>query len=514
MTTQPTHELDVYATLRRGFADRLAAPFIVEPDDGAGGHPDDGGVTYADVERRSAQVAHALRSAGVGAGDRVAVQVDKSPEALLTYLGVVRLGAVFLPLNPAYREDEVAYFLGDAEPAVAIGRPETRKWFDRAARSAGVRRTFDLDARGLGSWRDAVDAAATDDPSPCPVGPDDLATLVYTSGTTGRSKGAMLTHRNLMSNGAALQQIWGFRADDVLVHALPIFHVHGLYVATHTAMLTGIPMIFHRQFDAAAVLDSIQRATVFMGVPTMYTRLLGQAGLDAEACRGMRLFVSGSAPLLRDTFDEFRTRTGHTILERYGMTETGMNTSNPYVGERKGGTVGVALPGVEVRVVANGGALPAGEVGDVQVRGPNVLRGYWRRPDKDAEEISADGWFATGDVGVFDPDGYLELVGRSKDLVISGGFNVYPKEIELVLDEVPGVVESAVIGVPHPDFGEAVAAVLTVEPGVEIDTAALIADLKTRLASFKVPKTIHVVDELPRNTMGKVQKNLLRERFS
>jgi len=501
-------ELDVYAALRSGFGDRLDGAFIRPADGGAAV------LTYADVERRTAQVAHALRSLGVVDGDRVAVQVDKTPEALLTYLGVVRMGAVFLPLNPAYRADEVGYFLADAEPALAIGRPESADWFDTAARDAGVHRTLHLDADGRGSWRDAVDAASPESPGPCSAGADDLATLVYTSGTTGRSKGAMLTHRNLVSNALALQQIWGFRRDDVLIHALPIFHVHGLYVATHTAMLTGIPMIFHRQFDAAAVLASLPDATVFMGVPTMYTRLLAQPGLDEDVCRHMRLFVSGSAPLLPETFAGFRERTGHTILERYGMTETGMNTSNPYAGTRKPGTVGLPLPGVEIRVVSGGHALPAGEVGDVQVRGPNVLRGYWRRPDKNAEEISPEGWFATGDVGVFDEDGYLELVGRSKDLVISGGFNVYPKEIELLLDELPGVIESAVIGVPHPDFGEAVTAVLTVEPQTTIDGDAVIADLKQRLASFKVPKAIHVVDELPRNAMGKVQKNLLRDRFS
>ncbi len=507
MQTAGRSDANIYAALFAGFADRLGHRCIID----ATGEV----ITYGEVDRRSAQVASALRSLGVDRGDRVALHADKSPEALITYLGVVRAGAVFLPLNPAYRADEVAYFLHDAEPAVAIGRPTDRGWFDNVAADAGVRHIHHLGSDGTGSWVELIAiASADDDAPPTPTAPDDLATIVYTSGTTGRSKGAMLSHRNLISNGRALQQIWRFDLDDVLIHALPIFHVHGLYIATHTAMLTGIPMLFHRTFDSAAVLASLSKATVFMGVPTMYTRLLGESSLDTAACGAMRLFISGSAPLSADTFREFSTRTGHTILERYGMTETGMNTSNPCDGERKAGTVGLPLPGVSVRVTHDGKVVATGEVGDVQVRGPNVLRGYWRRPDKDAEEFTADGWFKTGDVGMFDDDGYLELVGRSKDLVISGGYNVYPKEIELLLDEVPGVIESAIIGLAHSDFGEAVTAVLVVEPGTEIDAVALIAHLKTRLASFKVPKTIHVVDELPRNAMGKVRKNLLRDRFS
>ena len=495
----------LYDTLRDGFAERLDEACMILDDERS--------VSYREVEARSAQVATALRSLGVVQGDRVALHVDKSPEAMLVYLGCLRAGAVFLPLNPAYRAAEVAYFLGDAEPVLAIGRPEDAEWFDSVAKAAGVRHVSHLAAEGTGSWTELVAGFVAEAPETAPSG-DDLATIVYTSGTTGRSKGAMLTHANLASNAIALRQIWGFRDDDVLVHALPIFHVHGLYVATHTAMLSGIPMRFHQSFRPEHVLADLNRSTVFMGVPTMFSRLLAQPDLDQASCAAMRLFVSGSAPLLRDTFDEFRRRTSHTILERYGMTETGMITSNPYDGERKGGTVGIALPGVSVRVVDGERALPPGEVGDVQVHGPNVLCGYWRRPDKDAEDFTHDRWFRTGDVGVFDADGYLELVGRSKDLVISGGYNVYPKEIELLLDDLPGVVESAVIGLPHADFGEAVTAVLVVEPGTEIDAPAIIAGLKSRLAPFKVPKSIHVLDELPRNSMGKVQKNLLREHFA
>ncbi|HEX9258496.1 MAG TPA: AMP-binding protein, partial [Acidimicrobiales bacterium] len=472
-------------------------------------------LTYADAERGSAQVAALLRALGVRRGDRVAVQVDKSPASLVAYLGVVRAGAVLLPMNPAYRPDEVGYLLRDAEPAVAIGRPGDTD-FAQAARGARVRHLFDLDAFGRGSWADAVDAAdgSTFSGDAPPIADDDLAAIVYTSGTTGRSKGAMLSHRNLVSNARALHEIWRFQPGDVLIHALPTFHVHGLFVATNTAMLNASTILLHRRFDPAVVVADLARSTVFMGVPTMYVRLLTEPGLTHEQCGGMRLFVSGSAPLHLDTFERFRARTGHTILERYGMTETSMITSNPCDGVRKGGTVGLPLPGVEVRVVDEHDAEQvAGAVGDVQVRGPNVLRGYWRQPDRTAADFTPDGWFRTGDVGVFDDDGYLTLVGRSKDLVITGGYNVYPKEIELLLDEVPGVVESAVIGVPHPEFGEGVTAVVVVEPGRTIDTVALIAALREHLAAYKAPKAVITVDELPRNAMGKVQKNLLRERL-
>lgn len=498
--------VNLYDTLASGFADRLDAPAIVVPDGPT--------YTYRDVDTRTAQVANLLASLGVRAGDRVAAQVDKSVEGLLAYLGTLRAGAVFLPLNPAYKADEVAYFLGDAEPVLAIGRPAEAAWFDEVARAAGVGTVLHLDGDGAGSWTDAVAAAPVSAPTQARPDADDMAVIVYTSGTTGRSKGAMITHGNVTSNARALQELWDFRRDDVLLHALPIFHVHGLFVATHTAMLTGIPMRFHTAFDAARVAGDLPNATVFMGVPTMYVRLLTQDALTKEQCAGMRLFVSGSAPLLPETFHAFAERTGHVILERYGMTETGMNTSNPAHGERRAGTVGPPLPGVSVRVVGTGDApLAAGEIGDVQVHGPNVFAGYWRRPDKNAEEFTADGWFRTGDVGVFDADGYLELVGRSKDLIISGGYNVYPKEIELLLDELPGVVESAVVGIPHADFGEAVTAAVTVQPGAAFDGDAVIAKLKGELASFKVPKRIVVVDELPRNAMGKVQKNVLRDQL-
>ena len=496
--------MDLYRTLAGGFAEHRNEAWILR-DDGPT-------ISYGDVDEASARVVGLLRALGVRRGDRVATQVDKSPEALLVYLGVVRAGASFLPLNPAYRPDELAYFLGDAEPAVVIGRSGDEACAE-VARRAGVPHVFELDAHSRGSWASAVAGAEALDGAASAS--DDVAAIVYTSGTTGRSKGAMLTHENLVSNALTLRRMWGFVPGDVLLHALPIFHVHGLFVATNTAMANASPIVFHARFDAAAVVDALTRATVFMGVPTMYTRLLSRPELTRERCAAMRLFVSGSAPLLPETFEQFRERTGHTILERYGMTETSMITSNPCHGPRKGGTVGPPLPGVTVRVVTDdGAAAPAGRVGDVQVKGPNVLKGYWRRPDIDAEEFTADGFFRTGDIGLFDDDHYLTLVGRSKDLVISGGYNVYPKEVELLLDELDGVVESAVIGLAHPDYGEAVTAVLVLEPGATIDEATVVRALKPHLASYKVPKAVRVVAELPRNAMGKVQKNVLRARFA
>jgi len=469
--------------------------------------------TYADLDAESARYANLLTTLGLERGDRVAAQIDKTPQAIFLYLGCLRAGYVYLPLNTAYQTGEVAFFLGDAEPKVAVGRPEARAWFGDVARKAGVPHVFELDARGGGSLAAAAATqAATFDTAASGTG--DLASIIYTSGTTGRSKGAMVTHGNLASNALALHGYWRFQPGDVLVHALPIFHVHGLFVALHTALLNASRIVFLPKFDARLVMRYLPRATVFMGVPTYYVRLLAESDFTRELCAHMRLFVSGSAPLLFETFNEFRLRSGQTILERYGMTETGMNTSNPYDGERRGGTVGFPLPGVQVRVVDESDApLPAGETGGVQVRGPNVLPGYWRLPEKNKEEFTADGFFRTGDVGKFDRDGYLTIVGRSKDLVISGGYNVYPKEIELLLDEMPGVEESAVIGVPHPDFGEAVTAVIVSKKGAQLTEEAVIAHVKGKLANFKVPKRVHFAAELPRNAMGKVQKNVLRQQY-
>jgi malonyl-CoA/methylmalonyl-CoA synthetase len=430
---------------------------------------------------------------------------------LMLYLAVLRAGLVYLPLNTAYQRDEMGYFIGNAEPAVVVCTPKNFGWVSRLAFAAGTQHVFTLDESRGGSLLQRA-AVQSDRHEPAHRAAVDLAAILYTSGTTGRSKGAMLSHGNLLSNARVLKDCWGWRAGDVLIHALPIFHVHGLFVASHGALLNGSKMIWLDRFEPKTVIAHLPQATVFMGVPTLYVRLLGEPSLSREACRHMRLFISGSAPLLMETFTLFQERTGHTILERYGMSETAMLTSNPYEGERRGGTVGFALPGVGVRVVDDAGAACATEqIGHLQVRGPNVFGGYWQMPEKTAEEFTADGWFKTGDVGRIDAAGYVTIVGRSKDLIISGGFNVYPAEIEGTLNDLPGVAESAVVGVPHPDFGEAVVAVLVARPGHAPDGEALVATLKTKIANFKVPKRVFVVDELPRNAMGKVQKNLLRE---
>jgi len=480
--------------------------------------------TWDDIDRASACLANLLASLKLPEGARVAVQVEKSPEALLLYLATLRAGLVYLPLNTAYREAEIEYFLGNAEPDVVVCSPANLEWVQRAARKAGTAHVYTLDEQRGGTL---LAAAAGQPQSFRTVArrEDDLAAILYTSGTTGRSKGAMLSHGNLASNARVLNEYWGWRNDDVLLHMLPIFHVHGLFVASHGALLAGARMIWLPKLDVDQALHYLPRCTVMMGVPTYYVRLLADARFGKQACRNMRLFVSGSAPLLTETFNEFRERSGHTILERYGMSETVMLTSNPYRpqdGERLGGTVGRALPGVQVRVVDDAGLLLGpGEIGHVQVRGPNVFSGYWRMPEKTREEFAEDGWFKTGDVGRWGgesagrevPADYLTIVGRSKDLIISGGYNVYPKEIESIIDEMPGVAESAVIGVPHPDFGEAVVAVVVPRDGARLDAPAMQAELKSRIANFKVPKRIHLVDQLPRNTMGKVQKNVLRETY-
>ncbi len=474
---------------------------------------------FAELDDTTARFAALIRELDVQPGDRIAVQVEKSVEGLLLYLACLRAGAVYLPLNSAYREGEIEYFLGDAEPKIFVHAARDQSWVQPICTKLGIAHRFTLDPDETG-----VDAAHAWNARAKTVAPqtqvaernvDDLAAILYTSGTTGRSKGAMITHGNLVSNAETLHQYWGFQPDDVLLHALPLFHVHGLFVAANTILLNGGKMIFHHKFDAAAAIAALKKATVFMGVPTFYTRLLGDANFGREQCSHMRLFISGSAPLLAETFHEFRQRTGQTILERYGMTETGMNTSNPLNGERRGGTVGFALPGIDVRVVDEAlQTCVAGAVGNIQVKGPNVLPGYWRMPEKTAEEFTADGYFKTGDLGCVDADGYISIVGRSKDLVISGGYNVYPKEVELLLDEMEGVVESAVFGLPHPDFGEAVAAAVVAARGSDVQEAQLIGALKNKLANFKVPKRIFILEELPRNTMGKVQKKELRERFA
>ncbi|MBK6470956.1 MAG: malonyl-CoA synthase [Betaproteobacteria bacterium] len=473
--------------------------------------------TWRDIERSTAMLANLIDSLALPPASRIAVQTEKSVEALMLYLAVLRAGHVFLPLNTAYQAGEIEYFIGNAEPAMVVCAGKNFGWVSKIAFLAGTKHVFTLNDDRTGTLLDRA-AFHGDTHTPAERGADDLAAVLYTSGTTGRSKGAMLTHGNLLSNAQVLHRAWGWRrpeeGGDVLIHALPIFHVHGLFVASHGALLAGAKMIWFARFDPRAVAARLPEATVFMGVPTLYVRLLGEPTLNRSACAHMRLFVSGSAPMLVETFDSWHQRTGHSILERYGMSETVMLTSNPYrpEGARRGGTVGPALPGVGVRVHdEQGRALPAGEIGGIEVRGPNVFKGYWRMPEKTKEEFTADGWFKTGDVGKIDADGYVTIVGRSKDLIITGGYNVYPAEIEGYVNELPGVAESAVVGVPHKDFGEAVVAVVVRKPGAVLDGAAVAAALKTQIANFKVPKQVFVVDELPRNAMGKVQKNLLRD---
>ncbi len=470
--------------------------------------------SWNDLDRGAAKLANLLAGLNLPPDARIAAQVEKSPEALMLYLATIRAGYVYLPLNTAYRAAEIEYFIGDAEPSVVVCSPQNFGWVSQIAFKADVRHVYTLgdDRQGTLLTRAALQSNSFET---APRSAGDLAAILYTSGTTGRSKGAMLTHGNLASNAQVLHEYWRWQPGDVLLHALPLFHIHGLFVASHCALMNGSKMIFLPKFDSSEVIRQLSRSTVFMGVPTYYVRLLSDPAFNADTCRNMRLFVSGSAPLLSETFNAFAGRSGHIILERYGMSETAMLVSNPYMGERRAGTVGFPLPGVEVRVV-DGEDKPCANdaIGDIQVRGPNVFKGYWRMPEKTAEEFTADGWFRTGDVGRFDADGYLSIAGRSKDLIISGGYNVYPKEIETVIDEMEGVTESAVIGVPHPDFGEAVVAVVVPKSGATVREDVIIAALKSNIANFKVPKRVHVVDELPRNTMGKVQKNLLRERFA
>jgi len=503
----PTSE-NLYHLFESRFPADPGRPFLICADGRRSGTV----FSYADLHALSGRYANALTALGVKRGDRVAVQVEKSPENLFLYLATLRVGAIYLPLNSAYQKGEIGYFLEDAAPSLFVCRPETAAEMAAVAEAQGVPHTLTLGTDNDGSLADLA-AGQADGFQTVAMAADDLAAILYTSGTTGRSKGAMTSHGNLSSNALALHALWRFQPGDVLLHALPIFHVHGLFVATNTTLLNGTSMLFLTRFEADRVVELLPRATVMMGVPTFYTRLLAHPGFTRDLVAGMRLFISGSAPLLADTHREFAARTGHAILERYGMTEAGMITSNPYDGERIPGTVGFPLPGVDLRVADDAGTILGPEaIGVIEIRGPNLFKGYWNKPEKTAEDMRADGFFITGDVGKVDARGYVHIVGRAKDLVICGGYNVYPKEVETVIDAMDGVVESAVIGLPHPDFGEAVAAIIKRNPGRETPTEAeVIAHVKAELANFKVPKRVWFVDELPRNTMGKVQKNLLRE---
>lgn len=502
-------DASLFTALRASFPADLDVPAITVPG------PEPLVYRWRDLDEASAMLANLLAFLALPPGARVAVQTDKSVETLLLYLAVLRAGCVYVPLNTGYQAEEMRFFIQDAQPSVVVCGTAQFGRLSQAAFLAGVQHVFTLDADRQGTL---LQRAAVQPRTHTPVArrADDPAAILYTSGTTGRSKGAVLSHGNLLSNAQTLHRYWDWRADDVLLHALPLFHVHGLFVACHAALLGGSRMIWLAHFDPQAVMAELPQASVFMGVPTLYTRLLAQPAFGADACRNMRLFISGSAPLRADTWEAFRTRTGHAILERYGMSETLMLSSNPcraVDGERRPGTVGRALPGVQLRITQGGTPVPVGETGDVEVRGPNVFKGYWQLPDKTRESFTADGWFQTGDVGHLDNAGVLTLLGRSKDLIITGGINVYPAEVESVINTLPGVAESAVIGVPHPDFGEAVAAVVVQGPGgpASDPERAWLDALKARLAYFKLPKRIVVAAELPRNAMGKVQKNVLRQ---
>ena len=493
---------NLYALLRDHFPEDAEQPCVLIP----GGRV----IHYDELDQWSARIANVLVDAGCTAGDRVAVQVEKCWQALALYLACLRAGLVYLPLNTAYKKAELEYFFGDAEPRLIVCRPESAG-FTAALRPEAAILTLDGDGGTL--LEPARDAAS--DFATVVSAPNDLAAILYTSGTTGRAKGAMLTHRNLASNALALVEHWSFTRGDVLLHALPIYHVHGLFFACHCTLVAGSRMLWLSRFDAKQVIEQLPHATVMMGVPTFYTRLLAEETFGPAVCERMRLFMSGSAPLLAPTFEAFRERAGHTILERYGMSETGVITSNPLDGERRAGSVGLPLPGVSVRVSNEAGAPCApGEVGGIEVKGPSVFSGYWRMPEKTAEDFTADGYFRTGDMGEFAPGGYLKIVGRAKDLIITGGLNVYPAEIEERINALPGVAEAAVIGVPDADLGEAVTAVVVARPAHALTEHDLIAALKTEIASFKVPKHVHFVADLPRNVMGKVQKNVLREIYS
>ncbi|MCH4562229.1 malonyl-CoA synthase [Halomonas sp. EGI 63088] len=497
---------NLFATFAQRMQERGDADFITTREGR--------GYTYTAAESASARLAGALTALGVTPGDRVAVQVDKSPEAILLYLACLRIGGVYLPLNTGYTGDEIRYFLGDAEPALFVCRPANAEEARTIATECGCPEVETLGTAADGSLMEAAEKATPRDDIVA-RGEDDLASILYTSGTTGRSKGAMLTHRNLGSNAATLAEAWRFTADDRLIHALPIFHTHGLFVACNVTLMAGASMLFLPKFDTDVILEELPRGSVLMGVPTFYTRLLQDARLNREVTANMRLFVSGSAPLTAETHREFEQKTGHAILERYGMTETNMNLSNPYDGERRAGTVGMPLPGVEYRItdLETHDPVPQGEIGMLEIRGPNVFIGYWRMPEKTREELLDDGFFVTGDLAMVDERGYVHIVGRDKDLVISGGYNVYPKEVEQVIDQLDGVMESAVIGLPHPDFGEGVTAVVVPEREARLDEAKVLDFLQGKLAKYKQPKRVFFVDSLPRNTMGKVQKNQLRQQY-
>ena len=496
---------NLYTSYREGFKNNLEGHFLYD-DKGTN-------ITYRELDSETAKLANGLKGLGLSEGDRVTVQVDKCVEMVYLYLACIRSNIIFHPLNPAYKETELSYFLDDAKPRLFISNEETVESVKYLNLEHNIDHLFTLNNDGTGDfftiYSDESDFLTVD------CSEDDIAALLYSSGTTGKPKGIMLSHGNISSNAKSLVKTWDFQESDCLLHALPIYHVHGLFVALGCVLMTGSKLKWLESFDVDAVLKSIPNCTVMMGVPTYYTRLLKSDALDSELTKQMRLFISGSAPLLEETFNEFKQRTKHLILERYGMTETNMNTSNPLKGDRKPGTVGLPLDDVQVIVVdEKNNALPQGEIGNLQVKGPNVFKGYWQMPEKTTEDFTEEGFFNTGDKGLIDEDGYVCIIGRSKDMIISGGLNVYPKEIEVLIDKVEGVLESAVVGLSDADLGERVVAIIVPKEGSEIDAIEVISLIKEKLAGFKVPKEVKFIDQLPRNAMGKVQKNILRETFT
>ena len=496
---------NLYTSYKEGFKNNLEGQFLYD-DKGLN-------ITYRELDSETAKLANGLKELGLSEGDRVTVQVDKCIEMVYLYLACVRSNIIFHPLNPAYKEKELSYFLDDAKPSLFISNEETISSISDLSLEHSIDHLFVLNNDGSGNFSDI--STSEDNYITVACSDDDIAALLYSSGTTGKPKGIMLSHGNISSNAESLVKAWGFQESDCLLHALPIYHVHGLFVALGCVFMTGSKLKWLESFDADVVLKSIPECTVMMGVPTYYTRLLKRDLLDSKLTEGIRLFISGSAPLLEETFNEFNQRTNHQILERYGMTETNMNTSNPLKGDRKPGTVGLPLEDVQVRVVdEENNLLSQGEIGNIQIKGPNVFKGYWEMPEKTKEDFSKDGFFNTGDKGLIDEGGYVSIIGRSKDMIISGGLNVYPKEIESLIDKIEGVLESAVIGLSDEDLGEKVVAVIVSEESKTLDEKKVISEIKDQLAGFKAPKEVKFIDQLPRNAMGKVQKNILRETFS
>ena len=496
---------NLYTSYKEGFKNNLEGQFLYD-DKGLN-------VTYRELDSETAKLANGLKELGLSEGDRVTVQVDKCIEMVYLYLACVRSNIIFHPLNPAYKEKELSYFLDDAKPSLFISNEETISSISDLSLEHSIDHLFVLNNDGSGNFSDI--STSEDNYITVACSDDDIAALLYSSGTTGKPKGIMLSHGNISSNAESLVKAWGFQESDCLLHALPIYHVHGLFVALGCVFMTGSKLKWLESFDADVVLKSIPECTVMMGVPTYYTRLLKRDLLDSKLTEGIRLFISGSAPLLEETFNEFNQRTNHQILERYGMTETNMNTSNPLKGDRKPGTVGLPLEDVQVRVVdEENNVLSQGEIGNLQIKGPNVFKGYWEMPEKTKEDFSKDGFFNTGDKGLIDEGGYVSIIGRSKDMIISGGLNVYPKEIESLIDKIDGVLESAVIGLSDEDLGEKVVAVIVSEESKTLGEKKVISEIKDQLAGFKAPKEVKFIDQLPRNAMGKVQKNILRETFS